>query len=113
TPNERQFAISGDWALGADPLQWILYQRRSRSEGDRAPWRAVSFVGSTRAILERCLREKGCSELVREVLLAGLPPTFDEWLTTRQATSSLPVSDPDSSTDGGAPLPAANPVKND
>jgi len=25
--SERQFAVSGDWALGADSLQWILYRR--------------------------------------------------------------------------------------
>ena len=31
TKQERQFAVSGDWALGADSLQWILYRRRSRA----------------------------------------------------------------------------------
>jgi hypothetical protein len=68
---------SGDWAFGADGLQWILYHRRKPS--GRTGWMAVSFVRSTRDILERCMREKGCREAAREVLLAGLPPTFDQW----------------------------------
>src|SRR5262249_19034934 len=33
--SERQFVISGDWARGGDPLQWILYRRRFRGESDR------------------------------------------------------------------------------
>src|SRR5262249_20586945 len=37
---ERQFAISGRWALAADSLQWML-QRRA---GQR--WQSVSFVSS-------------------------------------------------------------------
>jgi hypothetical protein len=80
---DRLFATSGDWALGADNLQWVLYRRR----GDG--WRAMSFVSSTRDILERCLREKGCPEADRAVLLAALPPTFRQW---RKATQTTPVA---------------------
>src|SRR5262249_49952604 len=90
TKQERQFAVSGDWALGSDSLQWIVYRRGS---GGKSGWRAVSFVATTRAILERCMREKGCPQPQREVLLAGLPPTFDQWCKTRQTTSS-PVCAP-------------------
>jgi hypothetical protein len=68
---ERQFAFAGQWALGADDLQWILYRsRKSRT----APWVGVSFVRSERSILERCMREKGVSERDRAVLLAGVCP---------------------------------------
>jgi hypothetical protein len=56
---ERIFATSGDWALGSDGVQWILYHRRSRERGG---WIPVSFVRSHRDILERCMREKGCGE---------------------------------------------------
>jgi hypothetical protein len=73
---ERQFAVSGSWALGADELQWILYRQISRERGG---WRGVSFVRSDRDILERCMREKGVPECDREVLLAGLSQTFDLW----------------------------------
>ena len=83
TKRERQFAVSGDWALGADSLQWILYRRRSRTKGG---WDAVSFVGSTRDVLARCMGEEDCPER----LLDGLPPTFDQWRETRQ-TPSPPV----------------------
>src|SRR5215472_2783016 len=87
---ERQFAFSNDWAIGADSLQWILYKRRSKARGG---WYGVSFVASTRTILERCMREKGCSELDRAVLLAGLPATFDDWRKSLQ-TPSLADSPP-------------------
>src|SRR5262245_33556292 len=73
TKQERQFAISGRWALAADSLQWML-QRRA---GQR--WQSVSFVSSTRDILARCMREKGCPPADAERLLAGLPTTFEEW----------------------------------
>jgi hypothetical protein len=76
--DERQFAVSGQWALGADDLQWILYRQRSEKRGG---WIAVSFVRSTRDILARCMREKGCPEDDTAVLLAGLPLSFDQWKT--------------------------------
>ena len=41
-------------------------------------WYPVSFVSSTRDILARCMREKGCGPDL-EVLLAGLPETFKDW----------------------------------
>jgi hypothetical protein len=81
--DERQFAVSGQWALGSDGLQWILYQQRSRKHGG---WKGVSFVRSTKDILARCLREKGCPEQDAAVLLAGLPETFDEWLNAPNPT---------------------------
>ena len=57
-------------ALGADDHQWILCR-----EG-----RQVSFVRSTKAILVRCIREKGIelSEEGREALDA-LANDFDSW----------------------------------
>ena len=73
--------VSEDWALGADSLQWILYRRHPRKGRDDT-WDGVSFVGSTRAILERCMREKGVPSPVQAILLEGLPPTFQEWQTT-------------------------------
>jgi hypothetical protein len=75
---ERQFAISGEWALGSDGLQWILYQRHRR-KGGKDTWDGISFVRSTRDILARCMREKGVPGTVQATLLAGLPETFDEW----------------------------------
>jgi len=77
---ERQFAISGRWALAADSLQWML-QRRA---GQR--WQSVSFVSSTRDVLVRCMREKGCPPADAERLLAALPSTFEEWAGNRVQT---------------------------
>jgi len=78
--SERQFAISGRWALAADSSQWLL-QRRS-GQG----WQSVSFVGSTKGILARCMREKDCPPADAERLLAGLPSTFEEWAAKRLQT---------------------------
>ena len=78
---ERQFAVSGQWALGSDGIQWILYKYRNSVA---VPWTPVSFVRSTKDILARCMREKGCPEEDMAVLLKGLPSTYDEWLDASQ-----------------------------
>jgi len=78
--SERQFAISGRWALAADSLQWML-QRRGGHQ-----WKSVSFVSSTKDILDRCMREKGCPPADAERLLVGLPSTFEEWAGKRTQT---------------------------
>jgi hypothetical protein len=82
--SDRQFVISNKWALAADSLQWIV-QRRYMNKGQPA-WRSVSFVSSTKVILARCLREKGCPPEDAERLLAGLPATFAEWTRKRGVT---------------------------
>ena len=78
--SERQFAISGRWTLAADSLQWML-QRRAGQQ-----WRSVSFVSSTRDVLVRCMREKGCPPADAERLSAALPSTFEEWAGKRVQT---------------------------
>ena len=69
---DRQFVVSGRWALAADSLQWML-QRQYMNKGQPA-WHSVSFVASTRDVLARCMRERGCPPANAERLLAGLPP---------------------------------------
>jgi hypothetical protein len=92
--SERQFAVSGRWALAADGLQWML-QRRA---GQR--WQSVSFVSPTRDVLVRCMREKGCPPADAERLLAGLPSTFEEWGRERVQTPAIA----DWADRGGPPL---------
>ena len=70
---------AGNWALGADSLQWILYRNDNRASGR---WTGVSFVHSTRQVLERCMREKGVEAAEARELLSGLPDTFDAWKTS-------------------------------
>ena len=78
---DRIFATAGDWALASDGIQWMLMRRIRRQRGDS--WDPVSFVRSTRDILERCMREKGVAPGTAAQLLAGLPDTFDQWLTNQ------------------------------
>jgi hypothetical protein len=88
---DRQFAVSGKWALAADKLQWMV-QRQTMRNG-RVDWRSVSFVQSTRDILARCMREKGTPPADAERLLADLPLTFDEWAAGRQQSCVEAISD--------------------
>ena len=87
---DRQFAISGKWALAADRLQWMV-QRQYISKGE-IKWQSFSFVASTKDILARCLREKGCPPKDAEPLLAGLPDTFAKWAKTRSAAFTQTVA---------------------
>lgn len=66
---DRIFATAGDWAVGADELQWMLMRRRTRRA--ESYWQPVSFVRSTRDILARCMREKGVGEETLFAAVAG------------------------------------------
>jgi hypothetical protein len=81
---DRVFKIKGDWALASDGVQWIL---RHRQPGGF--WRALSFVRSTRDILARCMREKGCEAHTATLLLSGLPATFEEWKSLQPAMDAV------------------------
>ena len=79
--------ITDDWQLAADPLQWILQRRKSAKTGG---WLSVSFVSSTKEILERCMREKGVPPEAAKVVLSRLPDTFKQW---RESHSGLVIGD--------------------
>jgi hypothetical protein len=84
---DRVFATSGEWAIGADYLQWMLMRRRP----GKNPWRPVSFVRSTKDILARCMREKGVDEDTARLLLSGLPGSFDQWKAAQSSSQSQPA----------------------
>jgi hypothetical protein len=73
---DRQFACSGRWALASDGVQWIL--QRLREKGGRSGWRPVSFVHSTKAVLARCMKEKGVPPVDARRLLDGVPDQFHD-----------------------------------
>ncbi len=76
--------LSEGWALGYDRNQWIVMRAKSDKSNPRQGWRAIAFVGSTRAVLMRVLREKG-AEIAPDARVAvdSLPETFLEWLAIR------------------------------
>jgi hypothetical protein len=76
---DKTFRTAGHWGLASDGAQWVL-QRRSGPN-----WQGISFVRSTRHILERCMREKGVEARYAEVLLEGLPDTYDTWKALQTA----------------------------
>ena len=89
--SDRQFVFSGQWALGADELQWILYRRRSRERGG---WQGVSFVRSERAILERCMRGRAFGKPPNHRLMAMACRLRGSRWNGRPHDRPLPVLDP-------------------
>jgi hypothetical protein len=73
-PDGSVIATSGDWSVTSDGLQWILRKRRTL-KGEPVGV-AVSFVHSTRDILARCMREKGCPPEAATSLLAAVSSEF-------------------------------------
>ena len=65
------------WRLAYDSNQWIIQRRKgsarpaNRSGIAESGWRAVSFIGSEKRVLHRCLREAGV------VLTAEASARFD------------------------------------
>jgi hypothetical protein len=76
--------LSDGWALGYDRVQWMIMRRWKNKEGFK--WQPVSFIGSNKSILRRCLREDGAVITPEaEKALGRLPDTFREWLAQREA----------------------------
>jgi hypothetical protein len=83
--------INERWALAADQLQWVLQHRQGVDKrSGKEVWSGVLFVSSTKAILARCMREKGVPAEDAEPVLAGLPETFQEWSRASWETVSAP-----------------------
>src|SRR5262245_40710453 len=80
---DRLLAVSGDWSIATDGIQWILQRRR----GSGGNWRPVSFVRTTRDVLARCMREKGAPPADAARLLAGLPLHFRAYTARTRAIS--------------------------
>ena len=78
--------LSERWALGYDRNQWIVMRSKSDRSKPGQRWRAVAFVGSTRAVLKRVLREKG-AEIAPDARVAvdSLPETLLEWLAVHDS----------------------------
>ena len=59
------------WAVGCDPMQWLLLRYR------RPKWRAVSFIGSKKVVLERVIGDLGINPThFARTTLQRLPDTF-------------------------------------
>lgn len=74
--------LNDDWSLGYDDLHWIVC--RVYFKRDTARFLPVSFIGSTRAVLYRVIRENGIEPTPEaQVALDAMPDTFREWLLLR------------------------------
>jgi hypothetical protein len=84
---DKQFRVSGAWALASDGLQWII-QRRTGPDS----WKSVKYINSDREWLAFRLRELA-PKADAERLLEGLPDTFDEWMVEARSKASHDVGD--------------------
>jgi hypothetical protein len=81
--------LSEGWALSHDENQWIVLcrdgTRRPRKPGRRDTgedhWKAVAFVGSTKVVLLRVLRENGVTVSPEAgATIAAMPERFLDWI---------------------------------
>jgi hypothetical protein len=73
--SEGVIAASGDWSVATDTIQWILRKRRILK--GQPIWQGVSFVRSTKDVLARCMREKGCPPEDAARLLGAISVRFE------------------------------------
>ena len=97
---DRLFLQLNDrWAWGDDQLQWLLMKAdkgglKANLSIPRARWRAVSFIGSTKRILQRCLREKRVGPTPEaKTALDTLPDTFKKWLSEYEAPRKMEAAE--------------------
>ncbi len=81
----------GRWRLAYDAQQWIIQRRKgsarpsNRSGIAESGWRGVSFIGSTKRVLDRCIREAGVVLAPEaQARLDALPETFLDFIAAPQ-----------------------------
>ena len=100
--SDTTIAVSGDWSVITDGHQWILQRRVGTDRRTGKPvWESVSFVRSTRGILERCMREKETPPEDARKLLAGLGERF----SPPKVVNPSPVAE-DALPKDGRPIPS-------
>ena len=78
--------LSATWAVLAVDRQWMLCRRR---KNPNSGWKPLSYVASSKAVLLRCLREKGAIvDVEGQAGLDALPESFRAW--QRQMTEPAP-----------------------
>lgn len=70
--------LSEKWAILADDCQWIVATARQRRA--QRYWHPLRYIATTKAVLERNVRETGAIvDDTGRLALAGLPDTFRQW----------------------------------
>lgn len=101
--DDRQFRVSGDWALASDGVQWIV----QKWAGNR--WRGLKYIRSDKAWLAYRLTTLGVPAADAALLLDGLPDTFDAWAAQSVAEQPEepqgPSAPKEAKTHGARPVP--------
>ena len=74
---DKQFYVSGNWAIASDGIQWILQKKNKQH------WKAKVFIRTDREILERCMRELHVPKENATRLILSVPQTFEQWWATQ------------------------------
>ena len=83
--------LNDGWALGYNPLQWMLMRARKRRE--QTYWQPVAFIATEKRILRRVLREKGVEPTPEAAeYIDAMPDTFREWYAQRESADAQPGS---------------------
>jgi hypothetical protein len=73
------FDLAPGWALGYDERQWMVM--KGRQKNGKQIWRPVSFVASTKLVLERVIGEHGITLTpAAQKSLDQLPERFKQWI---------------------------------
>ncbi len=92
----------GRWRLAYDRQQWVIQHRTkkarvSHTEGGSiadSGWRAVSFIGSTKATLARVLSEKGVVLTAEaQARLDALPDMFMDFIAAPERFFARPEAE--------------------
>jgi hypothetical protein len=98
--DDKQFRVSGGWALASDGVQWIV----QKWEGKR--WRNLKYIRSDKAWLAyRLTKTLKVPPTDATRLLDGLPDSFDAWLEAVHGVygkAKLPKPPPEVKTNQGA-----------
>jgi hypothetical protein len=77
--HQNPTTIGPGWVIGWDARQWILQKAKKR--GGEIEWRGVSYIASTKAILQRCAHENGATiDGDGLAFISSLPETFKEFI---------------------------------
>lgn len=82
------FQLCPGWAIGYDPLQWMLLRANKRL--GKSEWHPVSFIASRKRVLRRAIAENGIEpDSEAQAQLDAMPETFRAWYR-RQNRRGIP-----------------------
>ena len=92
------------WRLAYDSNQWVIQRRVGKPRPGRSGsaavrdtgWKGISFIGSNKRVLRRCIREAGVVLTPEaQARLDALPETFQDFVAVPAKTKSTSLLEAD------------------